>query len=139
MSDWESIKTELFIKKIKNLITLTDYKNIEMNMILDSFINNEEMTSENNSISNSITQSEILSADISYLFKKPWNKLPLVHKIIKLKEFSKKISNTNSTQIKIEKELINLLKTKKLKSGDINYDSNNGRIIGIKNLNDKIN
>jgi hypothetical protein len=68
-----------------------------------------------------------------YIYRKPWNKLNSIHKIIKIKEF---ISNLESDDIDMKKKLkiklVDMIKNKQLtKKTDINYDSTNGNIISI--------
>lgn len=72
-----------------------------------------------------------------YLFKRPWNKLELVHKKIKLDEYIKnylfKCSDENLEEIK--KKLFNDLNNKKLNSiKKVNYDPISSKIISIVNL-----
>ena len=71
-----------------------------------------------------------------YHYKKSWNKLSLVHKNIKAKEFvSKLMIKNNDDKKKLEKTIIKLIKEKKLTKKDkVNYDSVNGRIISIPDL-----
>ena len=78
------------------------------------------------------TESELKYSD-EYVYRKPWNKLNSVHKIIKIKEF---INNLQSDDIdmknKLKITLIDMIKDKKLiKKNDINYDSTTGNITSI--------
>jgi 2-polyprenyl-3-methyl-5-hydroxy-6-metoxy-1,4-benzoquinol methylase len=68
-----------------------------------------------------------------YIYKKPWNKLNSIHKIIKVKEF---VNNLHSDDIEMKKnlkiKLVNMIKERKItKKTDINYDMVNGNIISI--------
>ena len=77
-------------------------------------------------------ESDIIYSD-EYIYKKPWNKLNNIHKIIKLKEF---INTLHFDDIEMKKtlqiKLINMIKDKTLtKTTDINYDIVNGSIIAI--------
>lgn len=128
---WEEVKDNLFEQKVQNLISLTDYRNDELIELLK---NKSEVHSEINALT-TLTESEILPSDISELFKKDWSKLPNVHKIIKLKEFSEKISGNQHKKLDLENKLITILKDKSLKNSDVNYDSKNGYIKGINNMN----
>lgn len=128
---WNEIKINMEIKRIKNILSLTDYKNNELGIFLNNLTDNQISETVN---SETFSQSEIFPQDVSSLFKKPWNKLPIVHQIIKIKEFCEKISNNKNKKITMEKELINKLKNKKLHHSQINYDENYGRIISINNL-----
>jgi hypothetical protein len=78
------------------------------------------------------TDSELKYSD-EYIYRKPWNKLNSVHKIIKIKEF---INNLEPDDVdmknKLKLKLIDMIKEKKLsKKNDIIYDSNIGNIISI--------
>lgn len=70
------------------------------------------------------------------LYKKPWSKLNSIHKVIKIKEFVNNIKIENdSDKEKLKDELVELVKTNVLTKKDkIIYDSENGKIISIKNL-----
>jgi hypothetical protein len=70
------------------------------------------------------------------LYKKPWSKLNAIHKIIKIKEFVNNIKFENEEdREKLKDDLVNLIKTNILTKKDkIIYDSENGKIISIKNL-----
>jgi hypothetical protein len=86
----------------------------------------------NNAPTDSITETETMYSD-EYIYRKPWNKLNSIHKIIKIKEF---ISNLESDDIDMKKKLkiklVDMIKNKQLtKKTDINYDSTNGNIISI--------
>jgi hypothetical protein len=70
------------------------------------------------------------------LYKKPWVKLTLIHKILKIKEFvnNLKIDSENDRTI-LRDELVALVKTKVLtKKEKINYDELNGKLISLANL-----
>lgn len=131
--DLENIKKNLEIMKIKNLLVQTDYCSEKLNLYLDKINNKDDNTTEN--LTETFSQSEIYPSDISFLFKKPWNKLPIVHQIIKIKEFCKKICNSKAKQLNMEKNLINKLKNKQLLNSQIKYDEKMGKIIAIHNLN----
>ena len=68
-----------------------------------------------------------------YIYRKAWNKLNSIHKVIKIKEF---ITNLSSNDIEMKKtlktKLVDMIKNKKLtKKTDVNYDMVNGNIISI--------
>ena len=86
-------------------------------------------------MSQSITLSDIKINDDNqedYYYKKPWNKLNIIHKKIKIKEYINNLVLTkNKKKILIEK-LFKILKNKQLnKKNDVDYDINNGKIITI--------
>ena len=109
---------EIQAKKNNISITLPIHSNL-------SEIPNDEMTVDN-------TETEIKYSD-EYVYKKPWNKLNSIHKIIKVKEFIDSL-NTNDIDMKkkLKKQLVDMIKDKKLnKKTDVNYDINNGNIVAI--------
>lgn len=130
--DCKKIKKELEIKRINNLISCSDYMNKELQIYLSNF--NSENQEENYSNTETFKNSEIIPSDISVLFKKPWNKLPVVHQIIKIKEYCKKINNNKVKCLQMEKVLVQKIKTRKLKL--VNYDEKNGYIISINDINE---
>ncbi len=70
------------------------------------------------------------------LYKKPWQKLNSIHKILKIKEFvnNLKISSEKDRAL-LKDELVLLVKTKVLtKKEKVNYDEVNGKIISLNNL-----
>jgi hypothetical protein len=71
-----------------------------------------------------------------YIYKKPWNKLNIIHKKIKLIEFVNNM-DIEDDQIKkhLKNQLVDLLKNKKLtKKSEVDYDSTNGHINSIPSL-----
>jgi ElaB/YqjD/DUF883 family membrane-anchored ribosome-binding protein len=72
-----------------------------------------------------------------YMFNKPWNRLPEVHKFIKIKEYVNKslIIYENEKKDKLIKQMFAAVKQKKLtRKGSVNYDSVNCRIISVPSL-----
>ena len=132
---WNKIQDDFKIKHIQNILSLTDYRSEELNILLDKLTFTEDNTLDNNTDNTeTFTNSEIIPKDVSSLFKKPWNKLPTVHQIIKIKEFCNKICSCKNSQINMEKKLISSLKNRQLKNDIVKYDEENGRIISINNL-----
>jgi len=94
----DNIKDYFELKYLTNLKQGSTKINCESN-ILNSNIENlikkniilhdkeKELDNENSVSNENITETDILSENIDYLFLKPWNKLNQVHKIIKIKEF----------------------------------------------------
>lgn len=128
-----NIKKMLEIKRIKNLLTLTEYRAEELSKYLDRLLGQLDENSESINKINSENTSEIIPSDTTFLFQKPWNKLPIVHKIIKIQEYCKKINNNKIKCMKMEKDLIKKLKEKKLNNNSIKYDEGKGKIIFINN------
>ena len=134
---YNKIKQELKIRRIKNILELTNYSNEKLSIHL-SKINTQtnSFNSGDNEKTHAINSetfvnSEIFPSDILNLFKKPWDELLKVHQNIKIKEYCKKISITKEKSKSLEKSLISNYKKKKLLKQDINYDSENGVIIYI--------
>jgi hypothetical protein len=72
-----------------------------------------------------------------YMFKRPWNRLPEIHKLIKIKEYVNQsliIYESNNKDILI-KEMFAAIKDKKLtRKGSVNYDPIKGRVVSIPSL-----
>jgi hypothetical protein len=126
-----------------NLIKNTENnEKIFINNLLNNLTKNLESNIKSN-INNLLSETEKTEDD--YLYKKPWNRLNIVHKIIKIKEFinSKNISLENKNYL-IQK-LSLMIKNKKLqKISDVEYNSELMKIISINclsqdNLNVQIN
>lgn len=119
-------------------IQTTLLKNNTENKWIENHINklNGLVTSDTDSIKkNEVIVSDQQSTDHN-LFKKPWSKLNLIHKVIKIKEFVNNIKiDTEIDRDNLKDELINLVKTKVLTKKDkIIYDEENGKIISLVNL-----
>ena len=69
-------------------------------------------------------------------YKKPWNKLNIIHKILKMKEFINNLKTiTNENKESLKEQLCQLIKDKILTKKDkINYDMVNGKIISLIDL-----
>lgn len=125
---------------VNDMMTLY-YKNIDaqakknkINIILPimqeapiNIADNVETVTEN------ITETEQISVTDDFVYKKPWNKLNSVHKVIKIKEF---INTMSIDDIEMKKhlrtQLIDMIKKKKLtKKNDVEYDHVNGKILSI--------
>jgi hypothetical protein len=70
------------------------------------------------------------------LYKKPWTKLNLIHKKLKIKEFVNELKFTSEDyRNKLRDDLLNLLEIKVLNKKDkIIYDNINGKIISLIDL-----
>jgi protein tyrosine/serine phosphatase len=95
-----------------NIINTTVDKKTEVNSEVKTDINTTYSSDEN-------------------LYKKPWAKLNIVHKIIKIKEYVNNLNISDMDKHIMKEKIINMVKTKTLKKDSINYDSNNGSIILI--------
>jgi hypothetical protein len=145
--DIDIMKINLKIKYLNNLLNICNKQGIDKNKInnlLNNLINNEQndlITSIENNIKTeniqTITETDINTTIVSdkndYLYLKPWTKLTIIHKIIKLKEYvnSLNIDNDKDKQ-ELKDKLIDLIKNKNLlKKNKINYDFSKGKIISI--------
>lgn len=132
---WDNIINEINNRIIKNFINESNYKKSELenyktdiNKFIMSITENqtEKLKTE--------SESEIMKQDLSKYFKKPWDKLNNVHKIVKIKEFIESLNFSKSNRVKIERELIKKLDSKKINKNDIIYDEELGRISTINNI-----
>ena len=121
---------ESYAKKHKIDINIPDYKlsNNDYQNITITENNIEQATDV-------ITETETLYSE-DFVYKKPWNKMNIIHKKIKLEEF---VNNLTIEDLEIKKHLksqfITMLKNKKLtKKNEVEYDPINGKIISIPSL-----
>lgn len=119
---------ETYAKKHKIDINLPDYKDDYQDMTI---------TEQNvdNIATEAITETETLYSE-DFVYKKPWNKINIIHKKIKLEEF---VNNLKIDDPEIKKHLksqfITMLKNKMLtKKNEVEYDAVNGKIISIPSL-----
>jgi hypothetical protein len=111
------------------------------NLILELKKNKQEysylennITSENETINTTtiITETDNNKSEDDYVYKKQWNKLNNIHKIIKLKEYVNNLDINNNEKPLLKNELIKLIKDKTLtKKYSVNYDDINCRIVSI--------
>jgi hypothetical protein len=127
----DTIISNLNLQYYNNITQYMKKHEISNSAIISYFNKLNEKTTD----SDSITKSDTCSAYDVNLYKKPWTKLNIIHKIIKIKEYvdnMEKLSNNKKTEMK--DELINLVKTKILTKKDkVNYDEINGFVISINN------
>lgn len=132
----ESIKNMLKITYLNNLILTcnkllinVDFLTKKLNELeINNKIEDSPISKQESEINNNI-----MSENSDYLYLKPWNKLTIIHKIIKIKEF---VTNLNINDVNekdtLKEKLIELIKNKNLiKNNKINYDSTKGKIISI--------
>jgi hypothetical protein len=126
-----TIQTQLKIQYYTSLIlqlkkNKSDTKHIEklLNNINDTIIESETTTILN-------TDTDIKSED-DYIYKKEWNKLNNIHKIIKIKEYVNNLSINSTEKDVLKNTFINFVKNKKItKKSSVVYDIINCRIINI--------
>lgn len=124
------IDTEYLVNIINNMNTSEIENNIQTELKSDITIQSELK-------SDIAIQSEInIRSEDEYLYRKPWNKLNNIHKMIKIKEFVNNLHITNENEkTELKNNLIKMIKEKKLsKKNSVEYDETNGRIVSIPNL-----
>lgn len=117
---------ETYAKKNKIDINLPDYKKIKLTV--------DQEDNDNNITENNTETEGNYSED--FVYKKPWNKMNIIHKKIKMEEF---VNNLLIDDLEIKKHLKNqlvlMLKNKQLtKKNEVEYDNVNGKIISIPSL-----
>jgi len=130
--DFDSIKNNLNILYINNLIKTCEKNDIDkevLNDALEKLIIPVEEIKKVPSLS-TLSPSE---TNTEYLFQKQWNKLNLVHKKIKIKEFVNALELKDESQKQIIRDkLIALLDNKTLtKKDSVLYDVAKAKIISI--------
>ena len=124
---------EFYLSSLINEIKKKNIPNIQLVNKLKSIKNeiNDILLTETEN--DSVKENEY-SEDFYY--KKPWTKLSLVHKTIKMKEFVKAlIIKDDKDMNELKKKLISLIKKKILtKKDSVKYDAINARIISIPSL-----
>lgn len=131
----EQYNNDLNIKYYKSLKKILHKQH---NHKYDSYLDNilsEDILTESESVTQSVTISDIKIKDDNidnYYYKKQWNKLNIIHKKIKIKEYVNNLMITKEKKKLLTDKLMNLLNNKKLnKKNDIDYDCINGKIITI--------
>jgi len=133
--NFEKIKLLLNIKYYKNLINVCN-KNSINSSFLENKKNNLIVQNNNDNVSSvehNITETDIVSENIDYLYTKSWNKLNQIHKVIKIKEFINNLEINEVNKEILKDELIEMSKDKK-KKNKINYDEVKCKIINISSL-----
>ncbi len=145
--DIELINNKMEIKYYKSLIN--SLKKMEINEIwLNNHLQNlykklpqENKLSETNTEKKDLNSSsetdnhKQIFAD-SDLYKKSWQKLNSIHKILKVKEFVTNLKmDSEKDRINLKDKLVELIKDKILtKKENVKYDEINGKIISLPNL-----
>ena len=129
------------LKKLLNKQHNNKYDSYFENILSEGLLSESDCNTQSvnqnitNSLSLSITMSDIKINDDNqddYYYKKPWNKLNIIHKKIKIKEYINNLMLTKHKKKTLIDNLINLLNNKKLnKKNDVDYDTFNGKIISI--------
>ena len=124
----ETLKQNMTLLYYKNLEIQAKKNNVNIKLPHINLIENND-----NEIVHTETET-IYSED--FVYKKPWNKLNSIHKIIKVKDF---INKLDISDMEMKKHLINqfttMIKNKQLtKKSDVEYDHISGNIISIPSL-----
>lgn len=138
----DNIQNDLQINYLNNILLSCDKLNInnsKIKKLLNNLIHNQNNDLDIDiDIIDNITVSEkndniTLSEKNDYLYLKPWTRLNIIHKIIKIKEFVNSLDINNLQEINdLKDSIINIVKDKVLsKKTKINYDANKGVIISI--------
>jgi hypothetical protein len=125
---------ETYAKKHKIDINLPEYK-LKKDSSPENTITLTEQEFTENPEKNPDTDTETQYSE-DFVYRKPWNKLNIIHKKIKMEEF---VNNLKIDDLEIKKHLKNqfvmMIKNKQLtKKTDVEYDAINGKIISVPSL-----
>lgn len=119
----------ILIKKYNE--NLKSYLNKIHNTNYNSYFENTENETNDTENQSSIVNSDNITETEEY-YKKHWNKLNIIHKKIKIKEFINNLPINKESKKNIITKILTLLNNKKInKNKDIEYDNINGKIISI--------
>ena len=122
MTDLYYKNIESQAKKSKITLNLPDQINV-VDDVQNSECNTETLKSETQSVTD------------DYMYKKPWNKLNSIHKIIKIKEFVETMTIDNDMKKHLKSHLSDMIKKKQLtKKNDVEYDHINSKVIAVPSL-----
>jgi hypothetical protein len=119
---------ETYAKKHKIDINLPEYK--KTNSPDTTITEHADNTEINDNHDTEVTYSE------DFVYKKPWNKLNIIHKKIKMEEFVNNLIIEDLEMKKLLKnQLVLMIKNKQLtKKNEVEYDAVSGKIISIPSL-----
>ena len=127
-----SDNNDFHIKDLQKIVKILKERNLQQNdyqqLSPSKNVDNNNNNNNNNKLFDNIDQ---------YMFNKPWNRLPEVHKLMKIKEYVNKslIIYENEKKEKLMSQMFTAVKQKKLtRKGSVNYDPINCRIISVPNL-----
>jgi hypothetical protein len=132
----ESIQLNLKIKYLNNLVNGCSKINLNSDNIKKIITELTDQELDSFTVTERVYETEriIESEKIDYLYLKPWVKLTLIHKIIKIKEFVNSLDLSDENEIdELKDKLIELIKDKTIKI-KVNYDQTKGKIISISHL-----
>ena len=127
-SDIDLLKISLNNTYYENLIEYCEKNGIDCNNYKTELVENKKIISSN--IVESEKEEDMYNDD--YLYRKPWNRLTEIHKIIKIREFVGKLNCSDENINNLKKILEKMVYEKKLtKKNTVVYDSKEGHIISI--------
>ncbi len=133
----EALQNNIKYMYYKNLETYAKKHKIDINLPEYNINNDNDVTATITEQQTEIQTEQITETETNYsedfVYKKPWNKMNIIHKKIKMEEFVNNLS-INDADIKkhLKAQLVLMLKNKKLtKKNEVEYDSINGKIISI--------
>mgnify|MGYP000621846490 CR=1 FL=1 len=131
----QNINEKLYYENLLNVTNKLEIENNWIKNLIDEYKNEINITETENLDSSEKKEKDVAYSE-DYLYKKTWNKLSYIHKVIKLKEFVQKLPiKYDQDRNNLIKNLNKLVKLKKLtKKDQVNYDSVNGRVISIPDL-----
>jgi len=127
-SDIDLLKISLNNTYYENLIEYCEKNGIDCDNYKTELVENKKIISTN--IVESEKEEDMYNDD--YLYRKPWNRLTEIHKIIKIREFVEKLNCSDENINNLKKILEKMVYEKKLtKKNTVVYDSKEGHIISI--------
>ena len=118
-----------------NLLFAANKENIDPELIKVLHNEKESINKEldKEQVDNNLNLSESNATESNnFLYQKPWTKLNLIHKVIKIKEYLVSMGVDDSeTRNNMKDDIITMIKDKKTK---INYDSKSLKILEITGL-----
>lgn len=125
-----SDNNDFHIKDLQKIVKILKERSLQQN-------DYQQLSPSKNVDNNKINSNKLFDNIDQYMFNKPWNRLPEVHKLMKIKEYVNKslIIYENEKKEKLISQMFTAVKQKKLtRKGSVNYDSINCRIISIPDL-----
>ena len=125
-----SDNNDFHIKDLQKIVKILKERSTQQN-------DYQQLSPSKNVDNNKINSNKLFDNIDQYMFNKPWNRLPEVHKLMKIKEYVNKslIIYENEKKEKLINQMFTAVKQKKLtRKGSVNYDSINCRIISIPDL-----
>ena len=127
-SDIDLLKISLNNTYYENLIEYCEKNGIDCDSYKTELVENKKIISSNKIESEK--EEDMYNDD--YLYRKPWNRLTEIHKIIKIREFVGKLNCSDENINNLKKILEKMVYEKKLtKKNTVVYDSKEGHIISI--------